>query len=60
MVVTGTGGGVGEGAEGGGEVVGAGVGIGGGKQKSTLSPHIQNDNVPACTCLLYTSDAADE
>jgi len=30
------------------EVAGAGVGRGGGKQKSTLSPHIQKDNVPAC------------
>ena len=44
----GAGGGVGEGARGGEEVVGAGVGMGGGKQKSTLSPHIQKDNVPTC------------
>jgi len=45
------GGGVGEGAGGGGEVAGAGVGMGGGKQKSTLSPHVQRDNVPACTLI---------
>ena len=51
MVVTGTGGSVGEGAGGGSEVVGAGVGIGGGKLKSTLAPHMQKDNVPACTLI---------
>ena len=49
MAVTGPRGGVGEGAGGGGEVVGAGVGIGGEKLKSTLAPHMQKDNVPACT-----------
>ena len=49
MAVTGTGEGVGEGAGGGGEVVGARVGIGGGKLKSALAPHMQKDNMPACT-----------
>jgi len=48
---TGAGGGVREGAGGGGEVAGARVGMGGGKQKSTLSPHIQKDNVPVCTLI---------
>jgi len=42
MAGTSTGGGVRE---------GAGVGMGGGKQKSTLSPHIERDNVPACTLI---------
>jgi len=39
------------GAGGGGEVAGAGIGMGGGKQKSTISPHIRKDNVPACTLI---------
>jgi len=49
--------GVGTGAGGGGKVAGAGAGMRGGKQKSTLSPHIQKDNVPACT-LIFTPAVA--
>ena len=33
------------------EVVDAGVRMGGGKQKFTLSPHMQKDNVPVCTLI---------
>jgi len=51
MLMKSLGGDVGKGAGGGGKVAGAGVGMGGGKQKSTLSPHIQKDNVPACTVI---------
>ena len=32
-------------------MVGARVGMGGGKQKYILFPHIQKDNVPACTLI---------
>jgi len=39
------------GAAGGGEVTGAGDGVGGGQQKSTLSPHIWKDMVPAYTSI---------
>jgi len=45
------GGATGAGAGGGGEVTGAGAGMGGRKQKSTLFPHIQKDNVLACTLI---------
>jgi len=36
------------GTAGGGELIGAEDGMGGGEQKSTLSPHIWKDMVPAC------------
>jgi len=45
------GGTTGTGAGGGRGVVGAGESMGGGKQKSTLSPHIRKNNVPACTSI---------
>jgi len=51
MLMKSLGGVVGKGAGGGEKVASAGVGMGGGKQKFTLSPHIQNDNVPTCTLI---------
>jgi len=45
------GGATGTGTRGGGEVAGAGIGMEGGKQKSTISPHIQKDNVPTYTLI---------
>jgi len=51
MLMKSLGGAVGKGAGGGGKVAGAGVGMGGGKHKSSLSPHIQKDNMAACTLM---------
>jgi len=51
MLMKSLGGAIDKGAGGGGKVACARVGMGGGKQKFTLSPHIQKDNVPACTLI---------
>jgi len=51
MLVKTSGGTTATGATGGGEGVGAEDGMGGGKQKSTIFPHIRKDRVPACTSI---------
>jgi len=51
MLATTSAGTTGTGAAGGGEVADAEDGMGGGKQKSTISPHIRKDIVPTCTSI---------
>ena len=51
MLAKTSGGAIGTGAGGGGELASAEEGMGGGKQKFTLSPHIRKEKVPAYTSI---------